>query len=289
VSGSGAAVASEVRALARRLLPRRLLGLLRGVRTRAGVRGYRAREVTHTYGGFPLRLWLGDGLAEGWYDRDWPRLPEVDLLRTGALRDGARVFNVGAHQAVVALVMARTVGPGGRVIAVEASEHNARAARRNAALNGAANLTIVHAAGAATPGRLVFNQGLNGQVDDGSGAWGRVAVRATTVDELAATHGAPDVLFLDVEGFEVRVLAGAGRTLAARPDCYVEVHVASGLEKFGHAVADLRRFFPEEDYRLFVRGDDAEDFAESAWADIVARFVRFHLVALARRHRPAAG
>jgi FkbM family methyltransferase len=281
-------VGPDVRALARRLLPGRLLGLLRSVRTRAAIRGYPAREVSHTYGGFPLRVWLADALAEGWYDRDWPRLPEIELLRTGALRTGARVFDVGAHQGVVALVLARTVGPGGRVIAVEASEHNARAARRNAALNEAVNLTIVHAAGAATPGRLVFNRGLNGQVDDGTGAWGRVQVRATTIDALATSHGVPDVLVVDVEGFEVCVLTGARRVLAARPDCLVEVHAACGLETFGHAVADLRPFFPEDDYRLFVRGEEGEDFAESSWTAIAARSARFHLVALARRRRPQA-
>ena len=42
---------TEVRSRLRRLLPPRLLGLLRSVRTQADVRGYRAREVTHTYGG----------------------------------------------------------------------------------------------------------------------------------------------------------------------------------------------------------------------------------------------
>jgi hypothetical protein len=74
VSVPGTAVGPGLRTLARRLLPGRMLGLLRSVKTRATVRGYPAREVTHTYGGFPLRVWLTDPLAEGWYDRDWARL-----------------------------------------------------------------------------------------------------------------------------------------------------------------------------------------------------------------------
>ena len=44
--------------------------------------------------------------------------------------------------------------------------------------------------------------GLNGQVDDGSRGWGRVEVPATTIDALSQAHGYPDVLFVDVEGFE---------------------------------------------------------------------------------------
>jgi FkbM family methyltransferase len=263
-----------------------VLGLVRSARTRAAIERYPVRLVTHTYGGLPLRVELADSLAEGWYDRDWPPLPEIALLRTGALRPGACVFDVGAHQAVVALMLAHAVRPGGRVIAVEGSAHNALLARRNAALNGAADVTVVHAAAAAAPGRLVFSRGLNGQVDDGSGAWGRVRVRATSIDALAATHGTPDVLFLDVEGFEVRVLQGARRVLFSRPDCFVEVHVGAGLEKFGHAVRDLRPFFPENDYSLFVRSGDAEGFTERSWAATAALTERFHLVALARR-RPS--
>ena len=57
--------------------------------------------------------------------RIYPNLPELVLLReSGALRQGSNVFELGAHQGIVALILADAVGPQGTVIAVEAERHN---------------------------------------------------------------------------------------------------------------------------------------------------------------------
>src|SRR5947209_4100963 len=77
-----------------------------------------------------------------------------------------RVFDLGAHQGVIARMIAAQVRPGGRVLAVEAEPHNAKVARRNAELNDAENLLVVHAAGAERSGTLSFGEGLNGSVDE---------------------------------------------------------------------------------------------------------------------------
>ena len=56
--------------------------------------------------------------------------------------------------------------------------------------------------------------------------------------------GAPDVLFVDVEGYELHVLRGARLTLEThRPDLFVEVHTDAGLERFGDA-DDLLALIP---------------------------------------------
>ena len=53
-----------------------------------------------------------------------------------------------------------------------------------------------------------------------------------TVDELASRYGAPDVVLVDVEGFEWHVLTGASRTIAERRTTFlVEVHVGHGLDR----------------------------------------------------------
>ncbi len=53
---------------------------------------------------------LEDGLAQGWYDYDWPEVPEITLLGKNSLKPGAKVFDIGAHQGVVALMLAKIVG-----------------------------------------------------------------------------------------------------------------------------------------------------------------------------------
>lgn len=226
------------------ILPKPLWNRLRMLRLRYSRASYRRRRVRHNYGGYDLEVELVDPLGAGWYDHDHPELAEIALLRNYGLRPGARVFDIGAHQCVVALMLARTVGPQGFVLAVEASPENCEAGEQNRKLNGADNCRVLHAAGAAQSGTLVFGRSSNGQVDDGSGEWGQMEVPAYSIDDLAAQFGEPDVLFIDVEGFECDVLRGAQKTLSRRPDCFVEVHVNVGLEKFGGSVSRVLSLFP---------------------------------------------
>jgi FkbM family methyltransferase len=148
-------------------------------------------------------------------------------------------------------MLSKIVGPEGNVVAVEASPVNYAAGERNRKLNGVENCRILHAAGAAKSGTLMFNRGTNGQVDDGSGAWGKMEVRAVSIDDLTASYGTPDVLFIDVEGFECHLLEGAQKTLESRPDCFVEVHVGAGLETYGGSVEKVLSLFPAG-YKFFA-------------------------------------
>ena len=157
-----------IRQFARDLAPRWLWARLRLARQRFTIARYNCRVVQRVYAGFPLQVYLADPLGEGWYDHDWPRMPEIELLQRRRLRENARVFDLGAHQGVVALILARIVGQGGMVVAVEANPHNADVCRRNRDLNQASQLTILHAAVADKHGTIVFSHQLNGQVDDGS-------------------------------------------------------------------------------------------------------------------------
>lgn len=267
--------------IVRRVLPASAWTWMRLARLRRSVSTFRHRVVRHTYGGIELDVLLADPLGAGWYDTDWPELPEVRLLRRHQLRPGARVFDLGAHQAVVALMLANVVGPEGMVVAVEANAHNARVAGRNKDLNRADNLRVVHAAAAQRSGQLVLNQGLNGQVDDGTGEWGRVTVTAFSVDDLAREYGTPQVLFIDVEGYECHVLRGAGSTLAHRLDCFVEVHVGHGLERLGGSVEEVLSFFPESAYDRFVSSEASPEPVSLGSGSMMTRD-RFFLTALSR-------
>jgi FkbM family methyltransferase len=237
--------------------------------------------VTHKYGTERLELEIADPLAEDWYDRDWQIVPDIDCLRLAVSRDDSVIFDLGAHQCVVAMLLARIVCPKGRVIAVEANSHNVLAGRRNLIVNDVGNCEVVEGAVAELSGRIVLNCGLNGRVDDGTGEWGERSVRGYTVDELTSIYGLPDVLFIDVEGYECQVLRGAMSTLRSRPTCLVEVHVGMGLEDFGGSVCQLLSFFPAEDYDLFVRSEDDEGFRKLS-SDVDISRERFFLMASAR-------
>lgn len=261
-------------------MPPAIRGRLRAWRVRRLIHTFTPREVEHVYGSGPLKVYLSDPLAQGWYDHPWGELPEVAALRSGKLRPGALVFDLGAHQGVVAMMLAREVGPSGRVVAVEAIAHNVRAIEKNRALNGMPQIETVYSAVSDRPGTLTFNEGLNGAIDDGTGSSGRQEVEAVTIDALAGRFGTPDVVFLDIEGAECLALSGAPKTLAANPDFFVEVHVGHGLEKLGGSVARVLSFFPPERFRLSARAEKDEAFRPLTEDDPLTRD-RFFLLAQA--------
>ncbi|MBV9768032.1 MAG: FkbM family methyltransferase, partial [Bryobacterales bacterium] len=232
---------------------------------------------------FPLEIELVDGMGEGWYDRDWAELPEFHLLQQrGALGPKARVFDLGAHQGVIALLLSRYVGPEGTVLAVEANGHNAAAARRNIEINNAAqNCKVLHAAVAERSGKLTFSEGLNGIVDDGSGSWGQVEVDAFSIDDLASKYGVPSLIFIDVEGYECRALEGASKTLATRPHAFVEVHLGEGLESFGGSVERLLSYFSSSAYELYFNEENGAAFRPMREPNELPKH-RFFLIAISR-------
>ena len=149
----------------------------------------------------------------------------------------------------------------------------------NRSINNAANLEIVHGAIAERSGEIAFT--LEGHVDDGFSKSGRVSVAAYSIDDLSRRFGFPDVLFIDVEGYELHALRGAGETLRHFPDCFVEVHVGVGLERYGGTADQIIRFFPTDRYLCLVRSANSSEFTKLAESQEVLK-ERFFLLALAR-------
>jgi FkbM family methyltransferase len=234
------------------VLPGWLMGGLRRAKRRAARACFRSRVVRHTYGGKSLAVEIGTPYGEG-YDQDWPQLAEIELLRQHRLQPGARVFDLGANHGLIAMMLADVVGPQGVVVAVESGGHEAGLTRRNAARNALEQIVCLRAAVASRSGWA--SVGVNGEVDDGTGRWGRIRVPAVSIDDLATRWGRPDVVFMDIEGFEGEALLGAKQTLANRPDWFVEVHTGGLLERYGGSIEAILASFPPSDYRRLVARD----------------------------------
>lgn len=280
---------------ASRMLPPPVLARIRAARQRRMIERFPGYVTTRSYGGHRFRVSIEDPLAQGWYDHDWPRLGEIDLLASrGRLREGARVFDLGAHQCVVALMLAAEAGPSGSVVAVEATPHNAEVGLRNVALNvgarGAHNVVVCNAVASSSEGTIAFAPTLNGHVAGGgrvSYAFAPLDLPAVTVDSLARNYGPPDVVFVDVEGFEQHVLDGAADTFASDPsgspgpDWFVEVHAGLGLEERGGSVGRVLAHFQERAYQVFVGNSEEGGHYEPLQGPPPDR--RFHVVALGSR------
>lgn len=142
---------------------------------------------------------------------------------------GDVVWDVGANIGAFSLLAARTVGPTGRVVAVEPEVGSARAIADNARRNAIGWIDVHPVAATAQTGdaelivvrdslwtRLASVGGHHLEVD-------RRVVPGVALDDLAAP--APDLVKIDVEGGELEVLAGMRRLLAeVRPVIVCEMH-----------------------------------------------------------------
>lgn len=240
------------------------------------------RVVEHSYCGEQLKVNIEDPLGQAWYDGDWPQLHEIDLLTSSRLKPGALVYDLGSHQGVVAMILARKVGTTGKVICAEPSPHNYRCLIANAKLNGIDNIIAVQAAISDSPGTLKFNSSLNGKAATILNYGMSIDVEQTTVNLLVEKYGNPDVVILDIEGFELRALSSAASLFTKSCDFMVEVHVGAGLEAVGGSPAAVLEYFPAEKFERFVHHDDGKKpiRIEDAGSEFFSK--RFFLTALAR-------
>jgi FkbM family methyltransferase len=210
-----------------------------------------SHEIRKTFHGEPLSLLIADAVAERWYARDDYRHPELAWVKEHMLRPGDVVLDCGAHQGVTGLLYARWVGPAGRVIGFEAIPSNVAIARRNIARNGATNFEICHTALGSRSGFERFEDVSNGAVYHGDE--GAVAVvPIARLDELVGAEPRVDFVKIDVEGWELEVLAGAAGVLARRPRVVVELHNYR-FEEPPAAVARLLQLLAPARYELWVQ------------------------------------
>jgi FkbM family methyltransferase len=268
------ALKSSLRVLLPRTLSYRLANWYRARR----VASFPRREIRRSYYGHTLRLVIADTTAEGWYDFEWGKnlLPELTYLRQGRLRPGARVFDIGAHQGVVAHILTRLVGIEGAVIAVEADPWNAARTKENVDLNRTTGLTVLHAA--VSDGKFKDHHSRS-YFSDRAFDWSLKRVPQITIDELSQRHGFPDVVYMDVDGFELLALRGATKTLQQPADWYVEVHVGEGLENEGATWQEILEFFDPVRFRLLIGTEESPEFtAFDPYSHLLEH--RFFLVAL---------
>ena len=144
------------------------------------------------------------------------------------LRPGMRVADVGANIGYYALLFAAAVGPGGQVSCFEPEPDNLAELGRTLAWNRLANVRVFPVAVGEADGEVLLARGVNGTVAAQGPTPGpeAVAVPLRRLDTLLPEG--VDLLKMDVEGYEGRVLDGAERLLREhRPIIFLELHPAA--------------------------------------------------------------
>lgn len=205
--------------------------------------------------------------------------PELRALMRRYLALGGVAVDIGANVGWHTLLMARLVGPNGRVLAVEANPSVRERLSGHLQANHLSSVTIVPSALGDQPGRLRF---LAPPVDSLGAGDGHVAgekdkdsqhiveTEVTTLDSLAEQERLQrlDFVKIDVEGFEWPVLQGASATFAKfRPVVCFEFNSIYTGRGEGDPVA-LCDYFGRLDYELAViTRSGPRPLGEGAWPD----------------------
>jgi FkbM family methyltransferase len=182
----------------------------------------RAGPVDVQYQGASFRFYHQTSATErgALFNPDY-NLEELDFLRAHTPAGGMFV-DVGANAGTYALPLARHVGAGGRVIAVE--PHPVMVARLafNQAASASGNVVLVPAAAADSDGELMIetdheNYGASHVYPDASARSDAIRVPALRLLRILQDRNVEkiDSLKIDVEGYEDRVLIGFFRDAPA--------------------------------------------------------------------------
>ena len=179
----------------------------------------------------------------------WLGTYEREAIRSfvEAIGPGDTVFDVGAHAGYYTLAAARRVGRRGRVVAFEPHPQNLDYLRRHVRLNDLRHVLVLPMAIADSTGEAAF-EAAESRFEGRLSASGTIAVKVASLDDLSAAGTAPDpdVVKIDVEGAEERVLVGAAALVdRVHPVFFVAAHspalydrCAAWLEARGY---DLRQ------------------------------------------------
>jgi len=167
------------------------------------------------------------------------------------LKEGDCCVDVGANMGALAIHAGTLVGPVGRVIAIEAHPRIAGFLRRNIALNGLSNIETVSVAVGEHAGHVKFtnirSDDQNAVVDDNHGT-----IPMKRLDDIVPFDVQVDLLKIDVEGYELKVLQGSERVLATTQVVYFEAW-EQHYRKLDYSTPDVTAYLSARGFEVLLR------------------------------------
>lgn len=192
------------------------------------------------------------------------------------IRRDMTIVDVGANVGLYTVLLSRLVGPGGRVVAFEPEPELFAQLKRNCALNDCGNVEAHNLALGRRADRLVLHKMLVNSGDNhfgarGGGAFCRdIDAQVVALGEYAPNLK-PNLVKIDVQGWELDVLLGMEPLLVASPETelYLEFW-PEGFRRAGYGWEDIVKFLRKLGFALYLPGT-TQPLDDDAMAALNAR------------------
>ncbi|URA10918.1 FkbM family methyltransferase [Thermospira aquatica] len=187
-----------------------------------------------------------------------------------SLSPGQNVLDLGGNIGMVAIYMAKKVGPDGHIWVYEPDRKNQQLLKEHIAINEITNITVVPYGVWNQSGTLTFYEGgtytssfvKTNYIDEKPSHYQAVSIPVVTLDEEMERFGWKklDFIKMDIEGSEVAALQGAKNLLSKlSPSLLIETHSAEGKT----TAEEVKRFLLDLGYTL-------EEKARETYPTIIA-------------------
>ena len=165
------------------------------------------------------------------------REPECTRIMKEQLKPGMTIAEVGANIGYYALMEASIIGNKGKIYAIEPFPPNYELLKKNIEINSYDKIVDLHNIAISNqPGKTKLfvkdKHNLCNMLDTDVGE-GFVEVETKTLDDFITGKKLPDMIRMDIEGYEYYVLDGMKKTLKDCDQCkmFIEVHPFQMQEK----------------------------------------------------------
>jgi len=156
------------------------------------------------------------------------------------VKPGMRVLEIGCNHGLFSCLLAKAVGPQGKVVSVDCVAENVMITQANAHANHLGNLSVLeYAVTECSAGKINVNSQTNGFIAEAVGGGAIEQTESISLDDLSTRFGPFDFLKLDVEGYEARILGSATTALSTLSFMAMEMHCGGGLERYGSTPREL--------------------------------------------------
>ena len=161
---------------------------------------------------------------------------EVEFLRLMA-EEGMKAIDIGVDAGITTVTIAKTVGERGKVYSFDPVSGHIGTLRKNLAVNGLGNVSILQMAVSDKVGTMDFYGGSIIPKENVE----KTSVKTTNLDTFLTTERLEriDLINMDCEGSELLVFKGAEKTLKEnKVKIFCEIHHGF-LEQLGQSVQDI--------------------------------------------------